>query len=126
LIIAACLLEIILLASPLIVLTPKLAKTKHRDAYAYGALGTTYSRAFDAKWIEGSYPEREELLGTADIQSLADLSNSFSVIREMKVILVDKRILIGLAVPAVLPMIPLVLIATPADEIVHAVFKLLL
>lgn len=125
LMIASCVLAVVLLAAPLLVLTPKLMQTKRRDVYAYGALGTTYTRAFDAKWVHGLRLEQEALLGTADIQSLSDLDNSFSVIREMKVVLIDKRILMGLAVPALLPMIPLVIMATPTDQIVRAVLKLL-
>jgi hypothetical protein len=125
LIIASCVLPILVFAAPLLVLTPKLAKVKRIGLHQYAALGTAYVGAFDTKWIQGSTGEREPLLGTSDIQSLADLSNSFSVIRQMKIVLVDKRVLIGLAVPAILPMLPLIVIATPADQLVRAVLKLL-
>jgi hypothetical protein len=125
LMIASCILAVVLLAAPLLVLTPKLMQTKRRGTYEYGALGTAYTRAFDAKWVQGLRLEQETLLGTSDIQSLADMDNSFSVIREMKVVLVDKKVLIGLAIPAILPMIPLIMIATPADQVVRAVLKLL-
>jgi hypothetical protein len=82
-------------------------------------------RDFDGKWIRGVVPEREPLLGTADIQSLADLSNSFSIIREMKVAVIDKKLLLGLAIPTILPVIPLLILATPTDQLVRAVLKLL-
>lgn len=125
LMIAFCVLAIVVLAAPLLVLTPKLAMVKRRGLYEYGSLGTTYTRAFDAKWIHGISPEHEPLLGTSDIQSLADLSNSFSVVQKMRIVLINKEILIGLAVPAILPMLPLIIIATPADQLVRAVLKLL-
>jgi hypothetical protein len=125
LMIASCVLAVVLLVGPLLVLTPKLMQTKRRGVHEYGALGTAYTRAFDAKWVHGLRLEQETLLGTSDIQSLADLDNSFSVIREMKIVLVDKKVLIGLAIPALLPMIPLIMIATPADQIVRAVLKFL-
>lgn len=125
LIIASCVLAVVFLATPLLVLTPKLMQTKRRGMYEYGALGTAYTRAFDAKWVQGLRREPESLLGTSDIQSLSDLDNSFSVIREMKIVLVDKKVLLGLAVPALLPMIPLIMIATPTDQVVRAVLKLL-
>lgn len=105
-------------------LTPKLAKVKRRDLHRYGTLGTTYSGEFDAKWVQGLTTNREPLLGTADIQSLADLYNSFAVIREMKVVLIDKRLLAALALFAVLPMLPMIVIATPTQHI-RAVLKLL-
>jgi hypothetical protein len=125
LIVAFCVLAVIVFACPLLVLTPKLAKVKRVSLHEYAALGTAYVGAFDTKWIKGSVAEREPLLGTSDIQSLADLSNSFSVIRQMKVVLIDKKVLMGLAIPAILPMIPLIVIATPADTLVRAVLKIL-
>jgi hypothetical protein len=125
LMIGYCILAVFVLAAPLLVLTPKLLKVKRIGIYQYGSLGTSYSRAFDAKWIHGLSSEHEPLLGTSDIQSLADLYNSFSVVRGMKVVLLNKEILVGLAVPAVLPLVPLIIIATPADEIVHALLKFL-
>lgn len=125
LIIAFCVLAVVVFAAPLLVLTPKLLKVKRAGMYGYSGLGTEYSRAFDAKWIQGRSLEREPLLGASDIQSLADLSNSFSVVREMRVVLVDRKVLAGLAIPAILPLIPLMIIATPTDQLVRAVLKLL-
>jgi hypothetical protein len=125
LMIAYCALAVIVLAAPLLVLTPKLLKVKRRGIYQYGSLGNAYAQAFDAKWIQGISSEREALLGTSDIQSLADLSNSFAVVQRMKVVLINKEILLGLAIPAVLPMVPLIVIATPADELVRALLKVL-
>ncbi|MBV8551344.1 MAG: hypothetical protein JOY54_08595 [Acidobacteriaceae bacterium] len=119
-----CVLMVILLASPLLVLTPRLLKAKHEAVFDYGALGTTYAQSFDTKWIHGNPPQREELLGTPDLQSLADLANSFSVIDEMKAVLIDKKILLRLAIPVVLPMIPLLVIGAPADALIR-VLKLL-
>lgn len=126
LMIGFCVITILILAAPLLVLTPKLTVIKRKSLHLYGTLGTFYVQEFDAKWIRGLMPEQEALLGTGDIQSLGDLNNSFSVVRDMKVILIDKKVLIGLAIPAVLPLIPLIVIATPANEIAKAVFKLLL
>ncbi len=126
LMIVSCLLGILVIAAPLLLVTPKLARVKERGIFDYGALGTAYSQSFDAKWIAaGNSPERESLLGTADIQSLADLYNSVSIVRAMKVVLIDKKVLLGLAIPVILPMIALLVLATPASELVRAVLKLL-
>lgn len=125
LMITFCVLMTVLLAAPLLVLTPKLAGLKRNGLHKYAGLGTAYVQSFDAKWIRHLSPDPEPLLGTADIQSLADLSNSYSVVREMKVVLIDKKVLIGLTIPSILPFIPLVIIATPVDTLIHAVMKLL-
>ena len=41
-------------------------------------------REFDQKWLRGGAPADESLIGSGDIQSLADLANSFAVVREMR------------------------------------------
>ena len=125
LMITYCVLMTVLLAAPLLVLTPKLAELKRSGLHKYAGLGTAYVKSFDAKWIRRLSPEQEPLLGTADIQSLADLYNSYTVVREMNVVLVDKKVLIGLTIPSVLPFIPLLIIATPANTLIHGVMKLL-
>ena len=37
---------------------------------------------FDDKWLRGRAPADEPLIGSADIQSLADLGNSYEVVRD--------------------------------------------
>ena len=36
---------------------------------------------FDRKWLYGGAPPDEPLVGSADIQSLADLGNSFEIVK---------------------------------------------
>src|SRR5687768_2011007 len=57
---------------PLLVFTPRLTRAKRQGLADYGRLASRYVQQFDRKWIEGE-SGREELLGTGDIQSLADL-----------------------------------------------------
>jgi len=79
----------------------------------------------DTKWIRAQRPEGEEILGNPDPSSLVDLRSSFQVIRQMGIVPIDKPTLITLALAAALPMLPVILLVTPADEIVHAVLKML-
>ena len=65
---------------PLLLFTPQLRAARRKGLAAYGSLGQRYAREFDAKWIRGGAPADEPLLGSADIQSLADLRNSYLVI----------------------------------------------
>ena len=46
----------------------------------YGTLAQRYVREFDDKWLRGGAPAGEPLVGSGDIQSLADLGNSFEVV----------------------------------------------
>ena len=59
---------------PLLLFTPQLAEAKRTGNREYGTLAERYVREFDAKWLRGGAPAEEPLVGSGDIQSLADLS----------------------------------------------------
>jgi hypothetical protein len=124
-IISYCVIATLVLATPLLLLIPALHPVKKRGLLEYGALAAGYTRTFDAKWVHGRPPEGEALLGSSDIQSLADLSNSFAIVRGMRVAPLDNTTLLNLAIAAVLPMAPVLLLATPADQLIETVWNLL-
>jgi hypothetical protein len=64
-------------------------------------------------------------LGNPDASSLADLGTSFNVVREMRMVPLGKPTLISLTVAAALPMVPVLLFATPANELVRVVLRML-
>jgi hypothetical protein len=129
-IIGFCILGIIVTAAPLLVVTPTLFRVREQGLLAYHKLGVEYTRAFDRKWIGkgsaiGDEAEREPLLGTADIQSLADLNNSVSVVQGMRLVLVDREVLLGLGIPLIVPMLVLLALVTPVDKVIGAISHLL-
>src|SRR5213594_3296672 len=83
----------------------------------YGALAQRYVREFDAKWLRGGVPTDEPFIGSSDIQSLADLGNSYAVIKEMRLVPFDTKTMLHLAVSTVAPMLPLVLTMVPLNEL---------
>jgi len=103
---------------PLLVFSPLLARAKRRGLREYGLLGDRYVREFDAKWIRGAAGPGESLVGTADIQSLADLSGSFDVVRSMRTFPFGKETVLQLVVTTALPGLPLLLTVMPLEEIV--------
>jgi len=103
---------------PLLVFSPLLAWAKRRGLREYGLLGDRYVREFDAKWIRGAAGPGESLVGTADIQSLADLSGSFDVVRSMRTFPFGKETVLQLVVTTALPGLPLLLTVMPLEEIV--------
>jgi hypothetical protein len=109
---------------PLLLLGPKLARVRRKGLREYGRLGNQYTEAFDRKWVHHAQPAEEPLLGTADIQSLADLGNSYAVIEEMNISPITKKLTIQLVVLAALPLVPVILIATPTAELVNAILKM--
>jgi hypothetical protein len=119
-------LAVTILLLPLLVVTPTLIKVKRRAILEYGALVAQHDQLFDAKWIQGQRLPGEEIVGNPDASSLADLGTSFDVVRDMSFIPIDKPTLIGLAVAAVLPMIPVIVFATPINDLIRLVAKTLL
>jgi len=117
--------SVIILLGPLVVLTGTLAKAKHRGLREYGRLATTYTGSFQRKWIESKSCDLEQLLGTGDIQSLADLGNSYDYVDNMRIVPINLRLVIHLVVASLLPMAPLLLTVMPLKELLKLLLKLL-
>jgi hypothetical protein len=114
--------ELIVLG-PLLVFFPMLVRTRLTWLSEYSLLVDRYNRGFHEKWIEGKAPAGETLLGSADIQSLADLGNSFRYIQEMKPLPFNLRAMIQLAIVTSLPFLPLLLLVMPIAKIIELLTK---
>ena len=62
------------------------------------------------------------LLGTQDLQSLADLSNSIDNVRNMRWVPLSLRLLESLAISALLPLVPLLLFKYPVADLARNFF----
>jgi hypothetical protein len=123
---AVVILQLFLVLGPLCVFAPKLLALKRRGRREYGALAARYTREFHAKWIEGAALPDEPLLGSSDIQSLADLANSYEVVRGIRAVPFGRDTIIQGAAPALLPFAPLALTVVPAEEILKKLLGMLL
>ncbi len=110
---------------PLFVFSGQLAQAKRRGLREYGTLAERYVREFDAKWLRGGAAADEPLVGSADIQSLADLGNSYEVVRSMRIAPVTRDAILRLAAEALVPMVPLLLTMMPLEELVKMLFGIL-
>jgi hypothetical protein len=102
---------------PLLVFAPQLAQAKRTGNREYGTLAERYVREFDAKWLRGGAPAEEALVGSGDIQSLADLSNSFEVVRTMRITPVTTEALLRLVAATLAPLVPLALTMMSLEEL---------
>ncbi len=118
-------LMLFLALGPLLVFTPPLARAKREGNLEYGTLAESYSRAFDVKWLRGQAGE-ESLLGSADIQSLADMGNSVAVVQSMRISLLTREAIILVAAVTIAPVVPLVLTLIPLDELLKKLLGILL
>jgi hypothetical protein len=116
---------LLLFLGPIAVFAPLLARTKRTGLREYGTLAQRYVREFDAKWLRGGAPADERLMGSADIQSLADLGNSFEVVRSMRVIPVTRDAILQLTVATLAPIAPLLLTIMPLEELLKKLFGML-
>jgi len=110
---------------PLLVFAPQLAQAKRTGNREYGALAERYVREFDAKWLRGGAPADEPLVGSGDIQSLADLVNSFEVVRTMQVAPITRDALLRLVAATLVPVAPLALTMMPFEELLKGLLGIL-
>jgi hypothetical protein len=116
---------LVVFAGPVLVFVPDLMKLKLRGLMEYGVLGSEYTQAFHQRWIWRNNPDGEPLLGSGDIQSLADLGNSFEIIRKMKVLPIAVSDFIAMVLPGLLPALLLATTVMPLGEILKSLLKLL-
>jgi hypothetical protein len=110
---------------PLLVFAPQLAQAKRTGLRQYGTLATRYVREFDAKWLGGGAPADEPLLGSGDLQSLADLGNSFEIVRTIRIAPFTKEAILQLAAVTVAPLLPLLLTVMPFEELLKRLLGIL-
>jgi hypothetical protein len=106
---------IILALGPLLMFAGLLWNSQIKGRYQYGSLATDYTRQFQARWFERV--ERDDVLGTADIQSLADLANAYGVVSKMRIVPFGPRAIMAVAAAAVAPMIPVALLGIPLTQL---------
>jgi hypothetical protein len=122
---AMAILALCAILGPLLVFAPQLAHTKRKGLREYGALAERYVREFDAKWLRGGAPADEPFVGSGDIQSLADLGNSFEVVRTMRIAPITRDAVLLVAASTLAPIAPLLLTLMPLDALLKALLAIL-
>ena len=98
----------LLLVMPLLPFLPVLFVCRRDGLSRYMSFATRLVVAFEEKWISPR-ARLDNLLGTADLRSLADLDHSMSVVREMRFTPMGPRLILGVVLGSVLPQLPLLL-----------------
>jgi len=126
--IAAILLFLILVVfTPLCFFMVQLSQAGRTAKGNYGTLASQYVDDFWDKWItkQGTGIEKQ-VLGTADIQSLADLANSYSMVSKMRIVPFGKGTVTRVAILTCLPLLPLTLTMIPLDQVIDRLAKFVL
>ncbi len=105
---------------PLAFFSVKLINVRLVGSLDFGNLATKYVNRFGEKWLV-DFRTDERLLGTSDIQSLADLANSYQVVTSVRFLPVSLPVLLAHAVLLAVPFLPLALTKVPLDELIRRV-----
>jgi len=119
-------LSVVLGLLPLALWFPKLKQVRTDGLLDYGRFAKTYTESFDHKWVHGVPRPPESMLGTPDLQSLADLGNSFAFIENMRKAPITRKLVQQLAGWTIIPLVPIIVLGTPTAELVQEVMKLIM
>jgi hypothetical protein len=108
---------------PLLMFTPRMASARRKGLADYGLLAQRYVESFEQKWVLRDPASSEELLGAADIQSLADLGNSYSLVRDMRSVPFGLEDITRLAAATAAPLVPLLLTIFSPEELILRIIK---
>lgn len=123
---------------PLFFFTKKLSNLKVKGILDYGILAHKYGKMFETKWIytkdRGKNTDeitddennKEPLLGTGDIQSLADLGGSFERIEEIRLVPFNIKSAILMLLLIAFPFLPLATLIVPLPDILKGLMGFLL
>jgi len=115
---------VLFILGPLVIFAPHLDRAWRRGVAEYGCLANAYIFRFEEKWMRGGPHKTAALLGSADIQALADLATSHQVVSSMRLVPFGKRDVFGLIAAAAAPLLPLTLTMFSAEELIGRLFKL--
>jgi hypothetical protein len=111
---------------PSLFFMPQLAAAKQAALLEHGALAERYVRGFGAKWLRTGDGAGEALLGTADIQSQADLGSIYEVVRTMNITPVSIGAVAPIAAATLAPFVPLALTMVPLNELLKSLLGIAL
>jgi hypothetical protein len=119
---------VVIFIAPLLVFAPTLMMVWRRATLEYNALADRVGSAFESKWLNnrGRTDRKDDLLESPDFSATADLYAVVANVHGLRLIPLDVKDLIPLAVAMLIPFIPVVLMTIPVDVIWSGVKGLLL
>jgi hypothetical protein len=114
---------VLAILGPLLMFTPKMAAAKRKGLADYGQVAQGYVDRFEEKWVLNA-PPSEEVLGSGDIQSLADLNNSYEIVRGMRAVPFGLDDISRLTAATAAPLAPLLLTIFPLEELIMRLVKI--
>jgi hypothetical protein len=117
---------LVLFAGPLTIFLKNLRETKRRGVFEYGALAGAVGTQFEAKWLRQNGGLDQTSLGVQDFSATTDLYSVTANVYAMREVPFSVKDLIGpIVISAMLPFLPLALLAIPLKVIIQGLAKLL-
>lgn len=98
----------VILFAPLLLFIPHLMKTKIYGIQDFGNIIRSHNKSYREVWIEHTKSKNEQLLGTMDNSSLADINGSYGPVQGQQLFPINLRILFMSFVMNLLPYFPLI------------------
>jgi len=112
--------------APVCMFVRKLWNCRIKGMSEYMGMADRYVAAFDRRWIRDPGITGDSQLGAADLQSLADLTNSVDIVRGMRWIPVGQRQITVFLLATIVPLLPLLLLKYPIDQLLVKAFQMLI
>jgi hypothetical protein len=109
--------------APLCLFTFKLVRAKRGALARYGNFASELVTDFDEKWLKSEITPRP-MMASEEIQTVADLDNSFKVVREMRYVPISPHDVFLLFAITTAPFLPLLLTVMPIDQLIVEAMKL--
>lgn len=110
---------------PLLVFIRPLAAAKRQAMLEYGALVGRHGRLVRRRWILGESLDEDALLQAPEIGPVADTLALYEAVRNMRVAPIGKAAIIGVALPALIPLLALFSIEVPIKDLLKQVLGIL-
>jgi hypothetical protein len=110
-------LALVVMIAPLALFVPRLAAIKRAGLMAYGVIGTDCAEQFDITWAERERGEARPILHAGDPSALTDFTSIYTTVSTMVVLPLQRYVLISFIAAAAVPLLPLLLLVMPVDQI---------
>lgn len=115
----------LILLSPLLVFSPKLAAAKRQGKNEYSRAVGEHGRLVRQRWILNQPVPDEELLDAPGIGPVADANAMYDAVKVMSVVPINKAVLVSVLLPLLIPMLVVFSIQIPVKELLMTLAKAL-
>ncbi len=112
-----------LFLGPLLLFAFKLWNCRVAGLSGYMELAAHFVNGFERKWLGADESRHQHLMGVSDLQTLASLSDSVNIVRTMRWVPMSVPLVVTLAIPALVPLVPLLLLKYPVAKLLETVVR---